>query len=305
MHPDIGLARAVAVELGLPSQPIRAASGSGSVNHVYAIGSGDERWVIRFAKDSLSPNVFEAEAWSATQAADRGVPTPAVTAFGELYGIPYGVQRFVAGRPVTDDTNPQPWSTLGAYGHVINGIQPDATAPAALFTRFGSDLESAWASHLAYNLEQLGSHDELVREGFLTREQQHELRRTVTALRDVPMRFGLSHGDLTPRNLIEPDVGPRMLIDWGSASFGPVPWADLLSIHHDARLAGTDAAPHLDAFLDGMGLDLSAVYATFERFRRLQLLDLVRWAGDERSDRVAGATDDLIAALTTPDCNLG
>lgn len=296
-HPHGALAREVAVRLGLACQPLRAVVGSGSVNHVYVTGAGDERRVIRFARDPLCNAVFEAEAWSAARAKKLGVPTPATTAVGELRGIPYGVQRFVAGHLVTDDTSALVWSTLGAYGRIINGIQPDRSTPATLFSRFGQDLKAAWASHLSYNLEQLDRKDPLLRNSVLTRKQQQSLRATVLDLSDVPLDHGLSHGDLTPRNLIQPDAGPLVLIDWGSATFGPVPWTDLLAIDQDARVSGIAATRRLEAFLDGMGLDLSTVRPTFEKFRRLQLLDLVRWATDQRPDRLDSATNDLMAAL--------
>lgn len=297
--PDVALAREVAVRLALPHQPLRAIVGSGSMNHVYVTGGGQERWVIRFARDPLDDNVFEAEAWSATRAATFGVPTPEVTAVGEMHGIPYGVQRFVAGHPVLSepDASWSLWATLGSYGQIINGIQPDPSAPATLFARFGRDLARAWAGHLSYNLEQLDGRDPLLRDGVLTRKQQHALRDTVLELSEVPLRFGLSHGDLTPRNLLRPEAGPPVLIDWGSASFGPVPWTDLLNIDRDARLSGLDATPHLDAFLSGLGPQHTALWSTFETFRRVQLLDLVRWATDRRADRVRGAIHDLLAVL--------
>lgn len=148
-----------------------------------------------------------------------------------------------------------------------------------------------------YNLEQLDAHDSLVREGQVTTEQHRRRRDTVFELAEVPLRFGLSHGDLTPRNLIQPAGGPLVLIEWGSATFGPVPWVDLVHIDRDARLSGTDATRRLDAFLDGMGLDLMTVRPTFEKFRLLQLLDLVRWATERRPDRLRGTVDDLKAFL--------
>lgn len=186
MFSDAALARDIAVELGLPPQPVRGIVGSGSVNHVFVIGSGAERCVIRFARDPRRDHVFEAEAWSATQAAGRGVPTPVVIAFGELHGVPYGTQRFVAGGSVTGDTQPPPWTSLGEYAQMINPIPPDPSAPATLFTRLGRDLESARSRHLSYNLEQLDAHDSLVREGQVTTEQQQRLRDTVLELAEVP-----------------------------------------------------------------------------------------------------------------------
>ena len=271
--------------------------GSGSVNHVFVMGSGRERWVVRFARDPFSPDVFEAEAWCARRAGQRGVPTPDVTASGTLGGIPYGVQRFVAGRTLHDDASSTPWLVLGSYGRVINNIQPDASAPASLFSRFGTDLERAWSSHVTYNLEQLDRADPLLRQGFYSRNRQAQLADSLRELMDLPAHFGLSHGDLTSRNLIAPGSGPLVLIDWGSASFGPVPWTDLLILDRDARHTGTSVEPDVDAYLDAVGLNRAAIWPTFEKFRELQLLDLVRWAAEQRPERLLDTMDDLASVL--------
>lgn len=297
MDRGLQLARAIAVEHGLPERPARVVEDLGSVNHVFIVGPDLDQWVIRFAKDARSPDVFEAEAWCANQAAARSVPTPTVSAFGTLDGVPYGVQRFIPGLSGDGCDQPDPWPVLGAYGGIINEIQPDESAPATLFSRFGRDSAQAWGAHLAYNLASLDDDDPLLHRAVYSREQQHGMREAILCLAEVPMRFGLSHGDLTSRNLIIPEVGPAVLIDWGSASFGPVPWTDLLVLDRDARKAGSATEPDLAAFTAAMGLRMAEMWPTFEAFRRLQLLDLVRWAADQRPDRLAGAIDDLIATL--------
>ena len=297
MDRGLQLARAIAVEHGLPQRPARVVEDLGSVNHVVVVGSDLDQWVIRFAKDARSPDVFGAEAWCANQAAARGVPTPAPSAFGTLDGVPYGVQRFIPGLPGDAFDRPDLWSVLGAYGGVINEIQPEESAPATLFSRFGRDLAQAWEAHLAYNLARLDDDDPLLHRAVYTREQQRRTREAILDLADVPMRFGLSHGDLTSRNLIIPEVGPAVLLDWGSASFGPVPWTDLLLLDREARQAGAATGPDLAAFTVAMGLRMAEMWPTFEAFRRLQLLDLVRWAADQRPERLPGAIDDVIATL--------
>jgi len=87
------------------------------------------------------------------------------------------------------------------------------------------------------------------------------------------------------------------LIDWGSASFGPIPWTDLLILDRDAKQSGPSLTPDLDAFLDALGLHRETVWPTFERFRQLQLLDLVRWATEQRPERLPRAVIDLASVL--------
>ncbi len=150
---------------------------------------------------------------------------------------------------------------------------------------------------MTYNLERLDRADPLLRQGFYSRSRQARLADSLRELTDVPAHFGLSHGDLTSRNLIAPDSGPLVLIDWGSASFGPVPWTDLLVLDRDARQAGSSVRPDVDAYLDAVGLSRAATWPTFERFRELQLLDLVRWAAERRPERLSDAMDDLASVL--------
>lgn len=53
-------------------------------------------------------------------------------------------------------------------------------------------------------------------------------------------------------------------------------------LDRDARQAGAAAEPVLAAFTAAMGLRMAQMWPTFEAFRRLQMLDLVRWAADQR-----------------------
>jgi hypothetical protein len=220
-----------------------------------------------------------------------------VVADGILDGVPYGVQRFVTGKPGDTVTGSELWSVLGRYGRVINAISTEDSAPTGLFTRFGRDLLSAWKAHVEYNLGELDATDPLLRMGVYSSKQQDRLRRTLTELSEIPMRFGLSHGDLSIRNLLLPAGESPVLIDWGSASFGPVPLTDLLLVDRDARNGGSPSDAEFHAFAEALGVDLEQARGTLDAYRRLHLLDLVRWAADQRPERLDDAIDDLISAL--------
>lgn len=129
-------------------------------------------------------------------------------------------------------------------------------APATLFTRFGRDLPSAWAAHLDYSIGQLNEQDVLLGRGIFTRREQNLVRNAAQYLLDIPQRFGLSHGDLSLRNLIIPKGEAPVLIDWGSASFGPVPWADLLVADRDRRKDRMPSMGSMVRFARAAGVDL-------------------------------------------------
>ncbi|HEX8511298.1 MAG TPA: aminoglycoside phosphotransferase family protein [Propionibacteriaceae bacterium] len=286
MGRDVGLAVRIAARLGLPVEPVVELTGAGSVNRAFVVGAGDERAVVRFAIDPLRADEFVSETWCLRLAARHGIPTPEALAFGVLDGVPYGVQRFVPGVGGTRAPTPGLWRTLGRYARTINELPLTADAPAGLYSRFGRDLPDAWRAHLGYHLSQLNSEDPLLRLGVYPVRDQPRLREMVLRLADTPMAFGLSHGDLALRNVLIRDDGQVVLLDWGSASCGPVPYVDLLVLlrDHERQVGATSA--HLDDFASGYGLDLAELAPTLSLVQQLTALDTLRWALQHRPDRV-------------------
>ena len=84
-------------------------------------------------------------------------------------------------------------ASIGQYVRRLAGCAVD-DAPATLFSRFGRDLAGAWQAHLGYNMSQLTEKDQLAAMGVYAPYERSSL------------------------------MG---LIDWGCASFGPVPFTDL------------------------------------------------------------------------------
>ena len=99
----------------------------------------------------------------------------------------------------------------------------------------------------------------------------------IVRLADTKMSFGLSHGDLASGNvLVRPD-GALVLIDWGAATCGPIPYTDLLILE---RIHASDDNPSikdLAAYAVGYDLDLGRICPTLDAIRKLTALDLVRW----------------------------
>lgn len=113
----------------------------------------------------------------------------------------------------------------------------------------------------------------------------------------TPQAFGLCHGDLVPRNLITRATGQLVLVDWGSASFGPTPLTDMVELLLQAQGTDEPNRPELEAFAEAAGIDLQAQQSTLHAARMLRLVDVVRWALDRRSDRMGDAVTNLRAAL--------
>ncbi len=283
---DFRLARDIARRHGLASKDLSPIVGHGSVNHVWVTGAGAARSVIRFAIDPLRTNELEVEAWCLDKAFTAGIPSPGVIAQGCLRDVPYLIETFVQGAPGNERRSPELWRTLGSYGRTVHSIAVTDDAPAALFSRFGRDLHEAWKAHLAYNVAQLAPADPLIALGAYPAGRQERLRVALTELNDADLAFGLRHGDLSLRNLLVPDAGEPVLIDWGSASAGPLPFGDLLPAVRAHQLIDDPSSAELEAFAVGLGVRLEESWNMLESLLLLDALDLVRWAIDQRPDRL-------------------
>ena len=290
---DEMLASRIAGSYSLPTHPITVPKELGMVNHVYFVGASTTRYVIRFARDAKRLDEFSKEAWCLRQAAACGIPSPEVIAHGLFEGVPHLVLRFVAGRVGEHLRAPYLWQTLGQYARTIQQISLGPDAPSALFSRFGREPVAAWHAHLTYNRQELTPDDPLLRLGGYPLREQPRLRDMIEELAGKQLTFGLSHGDLALRNLVlEPGRQP-VLLDWGSASVGPAPHTDLLNLLRNRDSLHNPRNDEIQAFADGYGEKLPALWRTLELMQQLAALDLVRWAVAHRADLV----QETVAAL--------
>lgn len=289
---DVALARRIAERHGADPATVDALPGVGRVNHVHIARRGDEQVVIRFAIDPLRADEFDAERWCIARARAAGITAPAPVAHGSLDGVPYLVLQYVPGRPGTEIAPEHAWHRLGRFAADVAALEPGEDAPAGLFSRFGRDLPAAWRAHVRYNLDALGGGDPLIARRVYAAADAQRLAAVIRSLLDAPLTFGLSHGDLAPRNMIvqEGTGQDAALIDWGGASAGPAPWTDLEMVyrwHLTALPEGFEVpvtADDLAAFARGCGIELAAVTPLLEALVLLRSLDLARWAKDVRPD---------------------
>ncbi|TDN43134.1 aminoglycoside phosphotransferase (APT) family kinase protein [Curtobacterium flaccumfaciens] len=253
----------------------------GAVNHTYRVDRADaEPVVLRFAVDPLRTDEFPVEAWAAEQASRIGIPTARPIAHGVEGGVPYALSEYVAPDPRAVH---RPWRWLGTYARSVAAI-PLRDAPPMLYSRFGTDLAHAWSAHLAYNLDALGPHDPIRRDGaYASPEGVHDL---LEPLLTGEFAFGLAHGDLAPRNLVSrgPDR-PPVLIDWGAAETGPTPWTDARRVFEWTFVDGSVARADHDDFTAAAGLTSAADLRTLASMTALHLLDVTRWAREHRPDQ--------------------
>ena len=257
------------------------------MNRIFAVDvAGGERWIVRFSRDPLDTDHFPKEAWCLQAAQRHGVSVAELVGVGTFEGTPFMAQSFVIGENADLRRSPELWRALGACAREVNAIPLDESAPEELFGRFGRDCRASWSAHVRYNVEQLTAGDSLLELGVYARSDQPALRACLESLGERVEKFGLSHGDLVPRNVLLAEGGAPVLIDWGSACVAPAPLADYLRVWADEAEERFSAAD-LAAFAEGYGRAPEPFLATLADLWLLSRLDLVRWALDRRADRVA------------------
>lgn len=293
---DEARALRVARELGALPTTVHRLSG-GAMNSVLRVVGDGVDWVVRSPLDLTRPDVFPLERWASQAAAACGVPVPEVLHVGTSGGVPVTVSRYV--EPAHEDPL-RPWWWLGRHAAALAGARLD-DAPDALFSRFGRDLDRAWREHLDYNLACLSPDDHLLADGGYSAQDLETLRAWVRTLQGLDVQHGLVHGDLAPRNLVSRGLhAAPVLLDWGSATSGPAPWDSLQRVYQAAVVEGEIPWSAVVDVAEGMGTVLDdATAQTLRRLTALRLLDLARWARDQRPDLYASYRDACSTGLAT------
>lgn len=290
----------IARSLGVDARSAEPLPG-GNQNHVVRVRSADEDIVVRFARDpERSGDPFDVEAWCLRAAAAAGLRTSSFIDRGWHDGLSYLAVAYIPGSAAAPD-DLRGWRTIGEFAAALRGV-PLHDAPRALFSRFGRDLDRAWAEHLAYNLACLEPADPLMALGVYPGSRRRELQDLVTSVSARKLAQGLIHGDTSHRNLLRHD-DVYTVIDWGTASAGPVLWGDLERIYR-WHLTGDPESPvnvaAWEGVLDGAALHRGEAEPVVRELAALHALDIVRWAIDRRPDRlaeIASSSRDVLAAL--------
>jgi len=209
------------------------------------------------------------------------------------------IQSYVAGRrgdALAGEERPRMWGDFGGYLRRIHDIAVGGFGE-ELSDLTEDDRGAGWRHYLDYNLSSLTAHDPLLAEGVLDQESQGLLRLTFARLGQAQLRFGLSHGDPSPWNVILADDAVLRVLDWSEAHAHVVPHYDL-GVILDGRL--DEEAPEFRALLNGYGWDATAYGAIRREVMDLRLLiatDKVRWALARKPERFADKAKTLEVLL--------
>ena len=269
---------AIVAATGESAKSLAPIERAGAVNIVLVAVLESGRRVIVRVNTAGEHWRFEKEAWCIAQAQAIGVAAPAVLSLGSSEQDSWMIESELPGRSgdrIPSPDRPAVWLQIGTSLAKIHQIAVGGFGQT--LAEMASGGETKWRRYLEYNLAQLDHHDPLLALGLLNPARQANLRAAIEQLARLQPRLGLSHGDLSLRNVIVQGQGAT-LIDWGCAEGHLVPHWDL------GLVAGSvmpDDAPAFSALLTGYGLDQAdylAIRPNIERLRLLEATDKVRWA---------------------------
>ncbi len=221
--------------------------GRGTVSTVYRADSDGEAFAVKLHPaevDVISEyerEEYERERRWTERAAAISIPCPRIFAVGWLEGTAYSIQSFIAGvNGLESSVDPLGiWKELGQFAWLINTISVD-----------GAD--DKWQAYLGSVLAGLTGDDAGTTHELYAAHQRDDLRHVFEKLSSLPLRYGLSHCDLHPRNTVVTPEGRVVLLDWGAISrdINLVPHVNLGLLLWDLE---PDDAP-FRVFLAGYGL---------------------------------------------------
>lgn len=247
--------------------------GLGSVNEVWMVHGSLGSAVVRLREDAQ--NEYRKEAWCIQAAFRAQIPVPTVLGVEEWEGQAVMLETLEPGVPGSQAPERQLeiWRALGEYARKLAAVPVSGFGNLLLQDGVFGDTHSPTLDQMvAYNAAQLTPQDPLVMLDVYEATQREAVRQRLYGLLGQTWTLGLCHGDLSPSNTLV--SGDRiLLLDFGCAHVGPVPYAELLQVPEEEHIR--------QAFLEGYGLlGEDALWANLRRLQLLNRLDKLRWALD-------------------------
>jgi len=286
------VASIVARDLNSSVETVDEVAVQGGVSRTFVARTPGRQLIVR-VNEAAELSRFQMEAWAIGHAAAADVPGPQVASVGIAGELAYMIESYIEGPSGDRLSGAEQRSAWREIGRLLKRIH---SVPVGGFGEELTDMSGGgstkWDRYLDYNLSALDDNDPLLAQGIVDKSTQQKLKASFERLRSIPKRFGLSHGDMSLKNVISRD-GRLHVIDWGEANAHFVPHFDFGVILEDSL---DRASPEFSELLTGYGLDLDGFQALEPEITALRLLirtDKVRWALDRKPERFAGRAGDL------------
>ncbi len=274
----------------------------GATNKVFRVDLSESTIVIRISPE---PNAdqFQKEQWEMEQARQLQISTPKVLSVGMYENTPYMIQEFIGGVHGTEAPNKTGlWKTLGEYAKIIHsmptkgfGDHMDMQFPG----KFDSNRKDL-SEYLKYNIDELNDKDILLKMDILTLRQSEKIKAMLESLKDESFTFGLNHGDLSLKNIIDKN-GQVFLFDWGSSEVHIIPHFDFMeALQTSFKFKFEDR--DFVAFINAYGFSenqFMEIKPTIDILFLLRAIDKLRWAIEKnhKADHFINILGEVLAYL--------
>ena len=291
-------AEAAAPFLGERPHSVERVPRPGAVNHVFLVRGKASGVVVRTPKEEdLQETLsgYRAEQWCMEQAHKKSIPVPRFLHIGESNGRGYMVQTLVVGHDGDSCAADRGlvWRRLGHYAKIIHTVDIDLSGRSMVDRDNLLSERSGLRDQIRYNIASLGPDDELARLGVYDRSLRDDIALVFRSLESIDVKFGLSHGDLSPRNIVIDGSGTPHLLDWGCAVVAPIPHRDIKEMFIDLMNdcdGGEVDMRHVYEFGEGYGVmkaEFDRLLVEVEAYLLLTSFDVVRWAIGNKPERVS------------------
>lgn len=295
--------------------------GKGFENRVYKATTAHEKKavVLRLSEEASSLQTYTLESICMSAASSLGVPCPKVLQLGNKKNekeeeFVFMVETFEDGKDGSDFQFHNEseldflWQQLGEYTKVIHSIgvtgfgQRLVADHSSSFSNDSSALcfDSSFPKWLTYHIESLCSEDPLLELKALTPTHSEKLKRVLKSLlkkyHDGTFKFGLTHGDLSLKNVMlkrSEDGNLRAtLLDWGCAEAHVVPHFELITLIWNGLLQ--QAPSSFNSFLRGYGISEEEYRQSIES----DMYDLLLLLSVDKLRRALDCKEEVTSALS-------
>jgi fructosamine-3-kinase len=279
-------------EVGISITSLLRVANPGEVNDVFILDTAGSQLIAR-VNEIGEIDRFKKEKWCIEEAMNAGILVPTVTAVGNNADYAYLLESYIKGsRADKLEDASGVWSRIGQYAKNIHSINVKG---------FGENLENIthgnhdeWNKYLGDNLDALENGDKALTEAsHLTATDIETLLGWLKELKDKDFQFGLSHGDLSLKNVIVSENGDVNLIDWGAAEAQVVPHYDLGVILEDSLRDDSEDFGHV---LQGYEMTYDEYLNIKPDLLTIMLLitvDKLRWSIVKRPELVTDMSTNL------------
>jgi len=206
---------------------IRQIIGKGDVNQVFVVKTSKNKVLLRLNKER---DEFRKEEWCINKAKKKGVLGPEILKVGKYKGITYMAYKFIEGKSGKEIKIDKSiiWRKLGEYGKKINSIKTKGYGD-KLDIKTGK-FSGSWNKFINYNLKSLNKNDKLMKLKVYNEKQLPIIRKYFMKLKLKKHKFGLTHNDLAPENIIIDNNKNFTLIDWGCAEANIIPYGEFVEV---------------------------------------------------------------------------